>query len=85
MRWPARYRILRYDVRGHGGTAAPDGPYTLEQLSADLAALLDALGIERTHLVGLSMGGMIGQLLALREPGRLVEPRARRNACRVPP
>ena len=67
-----RYRILRYDVRGHGGTAAPDGPYTLEQLSADLAALLDALGIERTHLVGLSMGGMIGQLLALREPGRLV-------------
>jgi 3-oxoadipate enol-lactonase len=66
------YRILRYDIRGHGRTATPHGPYTLEQLSDDLAALLDALRIERTHLVGLSMGGMIGQLLALREPGRLI-------------
>lgn len=66
------YRLLRYDVRGHGGTDAPDGPYyTLEQLSTDIAALLDALRIERTHFVGLSMGGMIGQLLALREPERL--------------
>jgi 3-oxoadipate enol-lactonase len=64
----ARYRVLRYDTRGHGGTGAPAGPYSLEQLAEDAAALLRALGIERTHFIGLSMGGMIGQLLALSHP-----------------
>jgi len=66
----ARYRVLRFDTRGHGGSDAPEGPYTLEQLADDAHALLDALGIERTHWVGLSMGGMIGQTFALRHPGR---------------
>jgi 3-oxoadipate enol-lactonase len=65
----ARYRVLRYDTRGHGGTDAPAGPYTLEQLAEDARALLTALGITRTHWVGLSMGGMIGQALALSSPG----------------
>jgi len=63
-----RYRVLRYDTRGHGGTDAPAGPYTLAQLADDARALLQALGIERTHFVGLSMGGMIGQQLGLRCP-----------------
>src|SRR5499426_667011 len=54
-----RYRVLRYDTRGHGGTSAPAGAYTLEQLADDLHALLSGLGITETHFVGLSMGGMI--------------------------
>jgi len=61
----SRYRVLRYDTRGHGGTDAPEGPYTLEQLAEDARALLRSLGIARTHFIGLSMGGMIGQVLGL--------------------
>jgi 3-oxoadipate enol-lactonase len=64
-----RYRVLRYDTRGHGQTAAPTGPYTLEMLAEDLRGLLAALGIGQTHFVGLSMGGMIGQVFALSNPG----------------
>jgi 3-oxoadipate enol-lactonase len=64
-----RYRVLRYDIRGHGGTDVPPPPYTLEQMADDLHGLLSALGIARTHFVGLSMGGLIGMTLALRHPG----------------
>jgi 3-oxoadipate enol-lactonase len=63
-----RYRVLRFDTRGHGQTAAPAGPYTLEALAEDLRGLLTALGIARTQFVGLSMGGMIGQVFALAHP-----------------
>jgi 3-oxoadipate enol-lactonase len=63
-----RYRVLRYDTRGHGGTDAPEGPYSLEQLAEDARALLQALGVSRTHFIGLSMGGMIAQVLALERP-----------------
>jgi 3-oxoadipate enol-lactonase len=63
-----RFRILLYDTRGHGQSAAPKGPYTLEQLADDLAALLKALQVRKPHYVGLSMGGMIGQTAALRYP-----------------
>ncbi len=66
-----RFRVLRYDVRGHGGSEATPGPYTLDLLGDDAIAMLDALEIERVHWVGLSMGGMIGQNLALRYPQRL--------------
>ena len=66
-----RYRVLLYDTRGHGGSAAPAGPYSLDMLGDDAIALLDALRLDRVHWVGLSMGGMIGQNLALRAPGRL--------------
>jgi len=62
------FTVLRYDTRGHGGTSAPAGPYTLEQLVADAHGLLQHLGITRTHWLGLSMGGMIGQALAIRHP-----------------
>ena len=64
-----RYRVLVYDLRGHGASAAPAGPYSMEQLADDLKGLLDALGIRRTHFVGLSIGGAIGQTFALRHPG----------------
>jgi 3-oxoadipate enol-lactonase len=63
------YRILAYDTRGHGGTQAPKGAYTLELLADDLKALLDQLGVKNPHYCGLSMGGMIGQTFALKYPG----------------
>ncbi|MFZ0451266.1 MAG: 3-oxoadipate enol-lactonase [Desulfatiglandaceae bacterium] len=65
------YRVLRYDTRGHGGSDAPKGPYTLDQLGEDARGLLDALSLEAVHWVGLSMGGMIGQYMALSHPDRL--------------
>lgn len=64
----SRYRVLRYDTRGHGGSDAPEGAYSLEQLAEDARALLRGLGIARTHFIGLSMGGFIGQILALKHP-----------------
>jgi 3-oxoadipate enol-lactonase len=64
-----KYRVLVYDTRGHGQSAAPKGAYTLEGLADDLHALLKHLKIEKPHFVGLSMGGMIGQTFALKYPG----------------
>ncbi len=58
------FRVLRYDQRGHGATEAPAGRYTYPQLIADALGLLDALEIERTHFVGLSMGGATAMALA---------------------
>ena len=66
-----RFRLLRYDQRGHGDTDAPPGPYTLDMLTDDVLGLLDALGIDQTHFIGCSMGGMTGINLALREPSKL--------------
>ena len=65
------FHVLRYDTRGHGGSDAPPGPYTLEQLIDDAIGILDQLGFDRVYWVGLSMGGMIGQGLALSYPGRI--------------
>lgn len=65
------FQVLRYDMRGHGATQATEGAYTLEQLAADVIGLLDALKIDVVHFVGLSIGGMIGQCLALNYPDRL--------------
>jgi 3-oxoadipate enol-lactonase len=64
-----RFRILAYDTRGHGKSAAPAGPYTLEAMADDLRALVSHLDIQRLHFVGLSMGGMIGQTFAIKYPG----------------
>ena len=65
------FQVLRYDTRGHGNTDAPSGSYTLELLAEDAVGLLDALDMDRVAFVGLSMGGMIGQCLALNYPHRL--------------
>lgn len=65
------FTVLRFDTRGHGGSDAPAGAYTFDQLADDVLGLLDALKIGRTHYCGLSMGGMIGQHLALKAPQRI--------------
>jgi 3-oxoadipate enol-lactonase len=65
------FQVLRYDIRGHGASDAPSGAYTLELLGEDVIKLLDALGMDRVHFVGLSLGGMIGQYLALNDSHRL--------------
>ena len=65
------YRVLRYDARGHGASAAPDEPYSIPMLAADAIGLLDSLGISKVHFCGLSMGGMVGQYLACHFPERL--------------
>ncbi len=67
----AQFQVLLYDIRGHGGSDAPEGAYTLDQLGDDAVGLLDVLGIDVVHWVGLSMGGMIGQNLALNHANRV--------------
>ncbi|MFA4969607.1 MAG: 3-oxoadipate enol-lactonase [Sulfuritalea sp.] len=79
------FSVLRYDTRGHGGTAVSEGAYSFEQLSADVTGLLDALNIGRTHFVGLSMGGMIGQHLGLLAPQRLNKLVIASSTSRIPP
>ena len=81
----ARWRVLSYDTRGHGGTDAPKAAYTLDQLADDAHALLSALGIQRTHWVGLSMGGMIGQTLALKAPELFASLSLCDTSSRIPP
>jgi 3-oxoadipate enol-lactonase len=67
----ARYRVLRYDSRGHGRSEAPEGPYTIDMLGQDALAVLDAAGIASTRFCGLSKGGMVGQWLGVNAPRRI--------------
>ncbi|HZC63316.1 MAG TPA: 3-oxoadipate enol-lactonase [Streptosporangiaceae bacterium] len=66
-----RFRLLRYEHRGHGGSPAPPGPYTLADLGADVLRLLDDFGVEHASYCGVSLGGMIGMWLAANAPGRI--------------
>jgi 3-oxoadipate enol-lactonase len=66
-----RYRVLRYDTRGHGQSDVPAAPYSFDDLVGDAVALLDHYQIERATFMGLSMGGMTGLGIALAHPGRL--------------
>lgn len=68
----SRFRILRYDIRGHGGSSVTPGDYTIAQLGGDALALADALQIERFAFCGLSLGGMIALWLAAHAPDRLM-------------
>lgn len=65
------FTVLRYDIRGHGQTQTTEDPYSLEQLADDIHGLLLHLGITQTHWIGMSLGGMIGQVLAIRHPNAL--------------
>ena len=66
-----KFRLLRYDTRGHGQSSAPAGPYTIELLANDVVHLLDALHLDRVNFCGLSMGGQIGIWLGLHASNRL--------------
>ena len=65
------FNVLRIDTRGHGQSSAPAGKYSMNDLIADMVAVLDALEFEKVHWVGLSMGGMIGQGLGIHHSNRL--------------
>lgn len=67
----ARYRLLRYDTRGHGASSVTPGDYGLDRLGRDAVSLLDILGIDQAHFCGLSLGGMTGQWLGLFAPERI--------------
>lgn len=66
-----RFRVLRYDQRGHGETPAPEGPYSIEELGRDALELLDHAGVERASFCGVSLGGMMGMWLAINAPERI--------------
>ena len=65
-----KYRVIRFDARGHGLTEAPAGPYTFKTLAADTIGVLDHLGIKKARYLGLSMGGFVGQVVGVTHPER---------------
>lgn len=67
-----RHRVIRMDLRGHGLTEAPPGPYTMEMLAHDALALLDSLGIREAHVGGVSIGGHIAMRVAAMAPDRVL-------------
>jgi 3-oxoadipate enol-lactonase len=66
-----RFRVVRYDRRGHGRSSLGNAPRTMETLGRDALAIMDALGLDTVHWCGISMGGMVGQWLAANAPGRI--------------
>ena len=80
----AGFRVLRYDSRGHGASAVPPGPYSMEMLAGDALALLDLLDVERASVMGCSMGGMVAQMLAARHPQRVERLVLTATACYMP-
>ena len=80
-----RYRVLRYDTRGHGQSGTTPGPYTIELLADDAVGLMDALGIRQVHFVGLSMGGMIAQQIGARYADRVISLSLCDTASEMPP
>jgi 3-oxoadipate enol-lactonase len=66
-----RFRVIRYDHRGHGASEIPAGPYTLAELGGDVLGMLDHLGVRRAHLGGLSLGGMVAMWVAAHVPSRV--------------
>jgi 3-oxoadipate enol-lactonase len=78
------FRLVRFDRRGHGGSASPKGPYSMERLGRDALAVLDGLGIERTNWCGLSMGGMEGQWLGANAASRIDKLILSNTSCYFP-
>jgi 3-oxoadipate enol-lactonase len=67
----ATHRVIRFEHRGHGGSPVPNGPYTMDELGADVLTMLDRLGLARVSYCGLSIGGMVGQWLGINAPDRI--------------
>lgn len=80
-----RFQILRYDTRGHGQTSVTPGPYSIELLADDAIGLMDALGTQEAHVMGLSMGGMIAQQIGARYPDRTLSLLLCNTASEMPP
>jgi 3-oxoadipate enol-lactonase len=78
------FRLIRYDRRGHGASAVPPGPYTMERLGRDALGILDHLGIAQTDWCGLSMGGMVGQWLGANAGGRVRRLVLANTSCQTP-
>ena len=78
-----RFRVVRYDVRGHGASAASAEPVTIERLGLDVVALLDHLGLARAHLCGLSLGGITALWVAARRPERVARAVFANTAARI--
>jgi 3-oxoadipate enol-lactonase len=79
------FRVLRYDTRGHGQSEVTPGPYSIELLADDAAALIDLAAVGKVHFVGLSIGGMIGQQLAVRHPSKVLSLSLCDTASEMPP
>lgn len=77
------YDVVRFDMRGHGRSDAPEGGYTLETLRSDALAILDAAGIERTHVCGLSLGGAVALRIAIDFPERVDRLVVANSAARI--
>jgi len=78
------FHVVRYDSRGHGESVADAGPYSIEGLGRDALAILDALGIEKAHWLGLSKGGMVGLWLLVHTPERIARAVLANTAAQVP-
>lgn len=79
------YRVVRFDARGHGQSEVSAAPYDFATLSRDVTALLDHLGLDRVHFIGLSMGGMVGQFLGLDHAKRFKTLQLMATTSRIPP
>jgi 3-oxoadipate enol-lactonase len=79
-----RFRLIRYDRRGHGKSAVPPGPYTMERLGRDVLGILDHLGVDKVDWCGLSMGGMVGQWLGANAPNRIRRLVLANTSCHYP-
>jgi len=79
----ARWRVVRYDTRGHGQSSVPPAPYSITQLGGDVIDLLDHLDIERAHFCGLSLGGLTGLYLAVAAPSRIASLAVCSSAARL--
>lgn len=82
MAFGRRYRCITLDNRGVGDSGKPEGPYDLEQMARDAVTVLDEVGVDSAHIVGVSMGGVIAQTLAVRHPARVRSLVLASTACR---
>lgn len=80
-----RFRVVRVAHRGHDARDVPPGPYSLAELGGDVLALLDSLGVQRFSFCGVSLGGMVGMMLAARVPGRLERLAVCSTSAHLPP